>query len=96
MSFPQEFIKPGSHSHMFCTALQLASLCKFLVKEVKEMDEGSTSRADSKRTSSDKKEAVFNMDSVLLHYTPPVGTYNQYQGALKAHHTDVMEHAIHF
>lgn len=41
------------------------------------MDNGSTLHLDSKRTSSDNKGDVFHVESVLLHYTRAVGTYDQ-------------------
>lgn len=54
------------------------------------------SHSDWKRAISNKKEAVFYVESVLLHHAVAVGTFNQYQGARNAHHTNVMEHANHF
>lgn len=89
-------MKPGSDTHMFCTTLQLSSLYKFLMKEIEEMDDRSTSCSDSKRTSITNKEAVFNMESFPLHCSQAVETYNQYLRAREVHQTNVMEKAIHF
>lgn len=88
-------MRPSSHGHMSSTAGQFAFWYKLFVEEVGEVADGSTSRSYSKQTSSNRKEAVFDVESVLLHYTGVVGTYKQY-GALKAHHTIAVGQAIHF
>lgn len=67
VSFCREVMNPCSRGCMFRTALQLSSWSKLLVKEVEEVDGGSTSRLDLKRASCEKKEAVFIVESVSLH-----------------------------
>lgn len=47
----REVIKPSSHGHRFCTALQFVSWHKLFVKEVERMDDGGTSCSDSKQMS---------------------------------------------
>lgn len=39
---------------------------------------------------------MFDVESVLPPFTPVVGTYNQYYGGLKVHHTNAEEKAIQF
>lgn len=60
------------------------------------MGDGSESCPDSKQRSNDKEKSVFDVESVLLHYTRAVGTYNQYLGARKADITNVVDQAFQF
>lgn len=55
-----------TRSHiLYCIAVCALHLVKPVIEEVEEMDEGSTLRSDSERTSSNKNKAVFNVKFLI-------------------------------
>lgn len=61
-------MKLSSHGHMFFMAYQLAKWYKLLLKEIEDMDEGSTSALESERSTSDNQQAANDVESALKHY----------------------------
>lgn len=80
--------------HVF-PLIAVCNFVQFVVNEVDKMDDGSTSCSDWKQMSKVKKETMFHVKSVLQHYKWGDATYNQYPGARKAKHTNLMEQIVH-
>lgn len=59
--------KPGEHSHVFCSLLQIGLLDQVSVKEVEGVQESEETRSSSESAQSKMCRVVFEVDLILLY-----------------------------
>lgn len=91
-----EMLRHEAHAHIFCTVLQFGLRYSVLSKKMEVQEGTGWFGSDSDREGRKEETAIFQLQSVLLHFTRAVRTYCRSPAARSTQSTNFAEEATRF